>query len=459
VVGVLALAGALRVLRAGEWSLWQDEETSVYFSQNLDRPFPGYFPLFFWLLGTLYQMTGVSVISGRLLSAGLGVLSVGLTYVCFRRLTSHSVALLAAVWLTVSLGHLFWSQSIRYYILVLVFQSLSMYWFAHGFERGRLWELALSNVALLLAVFSHFSAALLLPVFAGHLVLALLRRERGGAYTLVGYLAFATPFLIGSTLFAWRFLSFHESLSSLVTRSESTNVAGLLVRFAAYAGAPVLLLGISAPMLGRRVISPRLMQFFLIVAVLPIVELVVIAKLNLVSVLWYQAFFAVLGFAILAGLSLVGLYRSGYRRTAVVLTVTGLLYSTPLLVGYYTSMHGDRPRWREASAYLREEGGIRPEATDNPEIFSSVPGSVAFHLGVDPAQTMRSSVVRLLPPQPPSRPPQVAQWYVVEARIVPLAYRLWFAEHCVLRARFDAWTGPRDRTVLVHSCTPRQAHV
>jgi hypothetical protein len=331
-----------------------------------------------------------------------------------------------------------------------------MYWFADGFERGRLWELGLSNVALLLALFTHFSAALLLPVFVGHLALALLRRERGGAYYWKGYLGFGIPFLIVSTLFAWRSLAFRASLSSLVTRSEGTDVVGLLVRFVAYFGAPILLLGIPAPILGRGLISPRLMQFFLIVAWLPLVELVVISKMNLVSALWYQAFFAILGFAILAGLSLAGLYRRGYRWTAGLLTAAGLLYATPFLYGYYTFMHGDRPRWQEASAYLREQGGIRPEAANNPEIFSGAPGSVAFHLGVDPAQTMGSSVVKGLPPQPPTRLSEVAQWYVVEASTVPPAYRLWFAEHCVLRAMFEARTGPKDRTVLVHSCRSNQ---
>ena len=66
----LLLAGAtLRLSRLGDWSLWFDEETSIYFALNPHKPFPRAFPLYFWVLGRVFSAAGVSVYSARLISA------------------------------------------------------------------------------------------------------------------------------------------------------------------------------------------------------------------------------------------------------------------------------------------------------------------------------------------------------------------------------------------------------
>ena len=122
----------------GEWSLWEDEEGSIYYALRLEQAFPSFFPLFFATLHEVFRLTGVSVQVGCPLPAPhFGIGSIVLTYACFRKLLSGPVALVAAFLLAINLGHLFWSQSIRYYMMVLDFQLLSVYWFLVGFERGR----------------------------------------------------------------------------------------------------------------------------------------------------------------------------------------------------------------------------------------------------------------------------------------------------------------------------------
>ena len=135
---VVAVAVVLRAWGASEWSLWEDEETSIYFSQQPDKPFPRFFPLFFLALKGVYQLTGVSVAAGRMLAAAFGIVSIGLVYAMARRLLSREIAVLAALLLTLNLGHLFWSQSIRYFTLLFVLELLSMYWFLEGFERRKI---------------------------------------------------------------------------------------------------------------------------------------------------------------------------------------------------------------------------------------------------------------------------------------------------------------------------------
>src|SRR5947207_2306009 len=73
---VLAAATMLRGFMLTEWSLWEDEETSIFFAQNLDKPFPRAFPVSFFSLNQLYEITGVEVAAGRALFAAIGVLSI-----------------------------------------------------------------------------------------------------------------------------------------------------------------------------------------------------------------------------------------------------------------------------------------------------------------------------------------------------------------------------------------------
>src|SRR5262249_41657474 len=147
---ILALAVLLRAWKLTEWSMWEDEEGTVFYSQRLQWAFAQFFPVFFYALHGLFQLTGVSVAAGRILSASLGGLGIVLLYFLFQRFISRRVALLAALLLAVNFGQLFWSQSIRYYNLVVVFELLSMYWFLVGFEQGKVTALLLSNVAFAL---------------------------------------------------------------------------------------------------------------------------------------------------------------------------------------------------------------------------------------------------------------------------------------------------------------------
>src|SRR5262249_38155606 len=118
-----------------------------------------------------------------------------LFYGCFRRLVSSRVALLAVLLFSLNLGDMFWSQSIRYYKLVVVFPLLSLYWFISGFVQGSYFKLLLFNGAFVLALWIHSSAVLLSRVLIVYLMLMVWGRQQGGAYHWKGYLFFGLPLL------------------------------------------------------------------------------------------------------------------------------------------------------------------------------------------------------------------------------------------------------------------------
>jgi len=463
VAGILLLAAAVRFWKAGEWSVWQDEVTSMLFSQHLENPFASSFPLFFYALQVLYNLTGISVPAGRLFVAALGILSIALTYVCLRKLTGSGAALLAALFLSLSFGHLFWSQSIRYYMLVFVLQVLSTYWFIRGFEDDNRRHLLLSNLALLLALLSHYSAALLMPVFAGYLAVVFRRRSACQAgYSVRNLLIFAVPFLLMGLVLAWRFTEL-RSHAGLITNANGGFQASRLVvqifffaKLGAFFGVPLFLLGALAPFLARQLIPRRLVCFLVLAAFLPILELEVMAILNLTFIEWQYAFFAFYGLAALAALAIVGLYRGGFRVTGILLGGGVLVYQLVFLYGYFTTMHGARPRWQEAVALLRQQAGPDVGKPGQAEVRSTEAVTVSFYLDVPLDRVFDGGMVARLSKLPPDVLPPIEQWYVVELGNISQANARWLTEHCVLEGRFEAWVGPRDRSVSVYHFSPLQ---
>lgn len=457
VLAVLGAAVFTRFFMIGRWSLWEDEVTSLYFSQHLTKSFPLHFPLFFALLRGMFHFTGVSFLAGRVLVAGIGVLSIALVYLFVSRLMPRPVAVMAAGFVVLSLGHLYWSQSIRYYILILVFQVLSVYLFIDGLESNKLRQLALVSVFLLLSALTHLSAILLLPVFVAYIALAIAVGDKGGGYNARGYLAFAIPFAVASAALLLLERSFQASSSSLIEGSGGWNVSGvqqslsLIQVTAVYFGAPVTVLSVPAIVLGRGIVPGRALRFFTCLAVVPILELLVIEALNLAWPLWYQAFIALPGVATLAAITLYSLRQRGYIVIYRVALCAVLATSLTLLFAYYTTMYGDRSRIKEAAQFVQT--AIHDESiTSRPLVYSSKPEVVAFYFGTDPAAILTQTDVKSVGRLPPSTHDR-GEWFIVDDVLVSDQLRDWLAGQCVLAAQFEAHTGPRNRTISVHRCS------
>jgi hypothetical protein len=448
-VAVFGLAVLLRALRLTEWSLWEDEEGTVYFSQHTGMPFARAFPICFMALEGVYALTGVSVAAGRVFSAAIALLGLAVFYACFRSFIGRRASLLALLLLAVNPGHVFWSQSIRYYNLMLLFQFLAMYWFLVGFERQRCAALLLANGAFALAMLTHFSAVLLAPALVGYLIVAGLRGGRAEGYDLRGYLAFGAPLVVTLALFASRLLQMRDMLGGF-TIASARDPVHVLLTVVAYFGVPLVGLGLLSPFLAPAGVPRRILLFFLAVSFVPVLELLVIARLNLINVTWYYALFALAGFAVLSSFSLLGLAGRGRWGLAVLVGTLGVGYYSFFLVGYYTSMYGDRPRWEEAAQFLSSHAGIRPDRDDNPELYATVPGVVQFYLLGLRQDEPGVYGVRRMPARPPEAMPTAEQWYVVEVGHPTKDNQEWLTRNCTECARFEARTGLRDRSLVIY---------
>jgi hypothetical protein len=192
---------------------------------------------------------------------------------------------------------------------------------------------------------------------------------------------------------------------------------------------------------------------FALLSLVPVLELMFLAKSGLWSVAWYHGFIALIGVAAMGGYGWKALAET-LPRWALAGTGVGVIgVSLVILVSYFTTAHGDRPRWNEAAAVLRQHG-VGPAAT-GVDVFSDAPGVIAFYLGVPPGETMGHPLVR--------RPPWTGKagdaigesWFVVEQRLLPSTWRQRLDRSCESRGVFPGALIVRDRTVLVYHCSSK----
>jgi len=176
---VVALALRLVGLDSG---LWVDEIYSLLGSfrpplAQIVTEFPGdnQHPFYSVLAHVSLTLFGESAWSIRLPSVAFGVASIPLLYALGRQVTSPREAFLAAVLLTVSYHHIWFSQNARGYAALAFFTMLSTLLLLRGLERPRLREFAGYGIAAALGCYTHLTMVF---VVAGHAAVLLVRNLR-----------------------------------------------------------------------------------------------------------------------------------------------------------------------------------------------------------------------------------------------------------------------------------------
>jgi len=182
---VLALAAFLRFYDLGEESLWVDEIYSLSFVSAEDatevvsltyaedyHP-PGYhLVLYYWRV-----LAGESEAALRFPSAVAGVFSVLTIYMLGRRLYSEREGIAAALFMAVLRYPVFYSQEARSYSLIILFSTLSAYfWWGclqslRGSRRLPTWEAIGYVISVVVLCYLHYFGLLLVAFQAAALLL------------------------------------------------------------------------------------------------------------------------------------------------------------------------------------------------------------------------------------------------------------------------------------------------
>ncbi len=199
-LGLLALAALLRFYKIGQQSLTTDEVMSIAMVTQVESGMM-YFshgPLHSVLLQLWSIWWGMSDVWTRCLSAVLGLATIPAIYVLGRRLAGNRVALLAALLLSVSSFHVWYSQEVRNYALLMGLATASQLLFLRVLQGARWTQwagLGLMSVALIL---TNLAGSFLIAAQGAYLLF--FRRRHLLPFALVQILAVVIllPWLIHS---------------------------------------------------------------------------------------------------------------------------------------------------------------------------------------------------------------------------------------------------------------------
>lgn len=184
-LGLLVLAAALRFFQIGQQSFWADEVFSMWIIPRGDDGLHSFFKgplhaalLFFWSI-----WGGYGDVWARSLSAVLGLGTLPLLYLLGRRLGGNTVGLTAAFLLAVSPFHVWYSQEVRNYALLMLVAVLSQVCFLRVLDRGHRRDWILYGLTVIAALLTNFAGSFL--PFGQGIYLMFRRRDLLARFLLV----------------------------------------------------------------------------------------------------------------------------------------------------------------------------------------------------------------------------------------------------------------------------------
>jgi mannosyltransferase len=374
--GITVLALALRLYKLGEWSFSDDEMTTVIAARYISDWPLARLPIYLVLIRAAFELFGTSEWSARLAPVLVGVLTIPAIFSPVRKMFGNTTALITALLLSFSLWHIYWSQNARYYTLILLFYSLSIFFFYLGLDQKRTWYLFLSMVFMVLAARERLFTLYLVPVFVGYLLLApMLSGERSSKLQPRALLSLFFPTILLLLIFSWsRVLGLMEHFNSY-NGFEVNNPSWILSGIFYYLGIPLICAGIFG-MFFLLLKKSREGLLISLGAVIPVVSTLFLA--NFVYTGNRYAFVSLICWIILASVGIKELFRyaSGSMRWLVVLPLAMILLSyISEDILYFQYQHGNRANWKAAFELVQE----RKQAGD---MVASVNPRVAdFYLG------------------------------------------------------------------------------
>lgn len=366
---ITALAGGMRLYHLGDYSFWEDELYTVRSSATLDegqlsKRF-GYIPSALGMMANgvdlnqvsdgnaaQWRSLGITEFSVRIGPSVVGILTIPLLALVSRRLLGDRATLIAALILTVSPWHLFWSQAGRYYTLQFLCYNLALIWYLRCCAERSARLAALSSVALVLAFLSQPPALVIAVVLAADVVLCLIRREPIGL-GWAGWVLGAGAVLLCLGI---QYYDMHmnkedwQYFGSLEGHTWKVIAASMVLR-----NHPVLMAVAGLSVLGLLRKMPRLTLYLAMGAVLPVLALMALSFKEDMYVHERYCFVVHYAWVALAALGLAVAWEATKDHwgnllagAGVAAVVVSFLWTD---LGYYPD--GYRRRWQEAFAYVK----------------------------------------------------------------------------------------------------------
>lgn len=439
--GITLFAAALRFFRLGEWSFWGDEIFTL--SGKPDGFFPSVSTA---LIRLTTDVLGVNELTARLAPALIGILTIPVFYVLVSAAFGRSVGLISSGLLAVSTWHLYWSQNARYFVLMLLFYTISLMLFYLGIEKNQTRLLLVSLIFLGLAAVERLQALILLPILAVYAAgLALFPIPRPAGFNLKNLAFFFGPCIVIGAALAWPFLGNLSGWMEGFGRVNNTPY-WIITGFVYYVGLPTISLGACTALylLGQK--NHAGLLFGLAAAVPPLV-IAAISPFHYTASRYF--FVSLTSWIVLAGIGTAALFqRRPAASTLLPAAVALILIGTPLTENYlyYRYHNGNRENWREAFEYIRAH-----QREGDRVILADIDiGRYYLNQRVYPLNREVMDLVQV-------RDTRV--WFVVDDPTEELypEYAAWIFNHARLMENFDVYVHARIYKIRVYLYDPKIA--
>ena len=370
VISLTIFAAFLRFFKLGEWSFWGDEVFTLGskpdgFLRSLSTSF----------IQATTGVLGVNEWNARLIPALVGTITIPVLFFITARLFGSSVGLISSALLAVSTWHIYWSQNVRFYALLLLFYTLALFSFYLALEKNRPWLLLLSLILLGFAAQERMLALVLLPVVISYLLaLLILPIEKPPGLNFRNMVIYFTPGLVAAVFIAGPFLG---NLGAWMTGFGriNNNPLWLFSGFIYYVGFPIACMA-SFGAIFLLFKKDRAGLFFGLAAIVPLITIMAVSLIQFSANRYF--FISLTSWITLASLATYELIhqQKGHARLLAV-GVLVLLLGTSLSEDYlyYRYQNGNRDDWRAAFNFIQE----RKQSDDL--VFSSEADVGDYYLG------------------------------------------------------------------------------
>lgn len=431
-LGLITLvAVGLRFYKLGEWSFWIDEAWSIIDALGLGASRTDLFEfhvLFYFLIKPVLLSLDINEWSTRLVPALIGVVSVPVLFFPTRRVFGPRVAAFVAILLAVAPWHLFWSQNVRCYTLLLLLYNVSLLLFYWGLETDQFRYIMASWTTLILALLTNLTAAWLFPTILVYVfflqVLPIEKPPGFRAKNLIPFLLLPLIYLLYEmyrVAFTGSEATISELLSFLLVSDWRGPSLRLVTAVAYYVGVPLVCLGLFGG-IWLLMEKKRSGLFLLVGALVPLLVLVALSPFAIVHDRY--AFVTLPIWMILGSVAVKEIFsQAGRRGRVLALGVVILLLADPFAQDwlYFRYQNGNRWDWKGAFAVVERM------KTDGDLVVATWQELGKYYLG-EKVMSMRAV-------DPPA--------------VVETGQRTWFVDDGWVNPVLSAWLGENGELIDV----------
>ncbi len=470
-VGLTFFAALLRLYRIDEWALWVDEAHTfrdvtsppeMFWKSHVAR-----YPLSYLMLrGMLPELPSMGEGWLRLPFAFFGILSIPALAMVGRNIVGTRAAVVGALLLAVSPWHLYWSQNVRSYPIMLFFALMSAAGFFGAVRKKSFLLLVASMLGTLIAGLCHPSGYMPFAAFCAYGYVFVRRQAKAGS-SFARYMPW-----IGAVVLLLLGVILYPNLAYFQKAKPDTSIVHFGTTLAYFVGLPlfvaasggVLLLWHkhrnAAGFLGAWALVPPL-----VLAVVSAVLFKVTAQYCLASLPAFCLLAGVLTIELTEALKVQGWQRQFLRAAVPAILVLQMLGQDML---YFAVRHGERPKWRDAAQYVQHQS-----KTPVYLLTTNQPG-MQFYMcpekfwGEPNRKNLKIVSIEASRIQESGGPePYIEEQFVKAKRMGATIYCIltepelmekdptgglnrWMRESGRQVLRLPGWTGPKDMVVLVY---------